>query len=110
MDVKNAPDRYAETAGLRALDLTAIDRSRALLMEGRVAYEFRTTVVRGLHTRESLMDAARWIEGAADWYLQQYRSSGEILSASGLDAFGEDEMRAFAEEACAFVPTHVRGI
>ena len=42
--------------------------------------------------------------------LQQYRSSGEILSASGLDAFGEDEMRAFAEQACAFVPTHVRGI
>ncbi len=110
MDIKNAPARYAETVGLRALDLKAIDRSRALLAEGKVDYEFRTTVVRGLHTRESLMDAARWIEGSAAWYLQQYRSSGEILSASGLDAFGEDEMRSFAEEACAFVPTHVRGI
>ena len=110
MDVKNAPDRYAETVGLTAMDLTAIDRSRALLMEGKVDYEFRTTVVKGLHTKESLLDAARWIEGAKAWYLQQYRSSGEILNDFGLDAFEETEMRAFADSAAPYVPTQVRGI
>ena len=110
MDIKNAPGRYAETAGLTALDLTQIDRSRKLLMEGKVPYEFRTTVVKGLHTRESLMDCARWIEGAQAWFLQQYRSSGEILNDFGLDAFDEKEMQRFATAACAFVPTQVRGI
>ena len=110
MDIKNAPDHYAETVGLRALDLTAIERSRALLMEGRVEYEFRTTVVKGLHTMQTLMDAAKWIEGARAWYLQQYRSSGEILDAFGLDAYQETDMQAFAKEACAYVPTHVRGL
>lgn len=110
MDVKNAPDRYAETVGLTAMDLTAIDRSRSLLMEGKVDYEFRTTVVKGLHTKESLLDAARWIEGAKAWYLQQYRSSGEILNDFGLDAFEETEMRAFADAAAPYVPTQVRGI
>ena len=110
MDIKNAPDRYAETVGLRALDLTAIERSRALLMQGHVGYEFRTTVVKGLHTMETLMEAAKWIEGARAWYLQQYRSSGEILDAFGLDAFEEADMQAFAKAACAYVPTQVRGL
>ncbi len=110
MDIKNAPSLYAATAGLHALDISAVDRSRSLLLEGRVPYEFRTTVVRGLHTRESLLEAAEWIAGASAWFLQQYRSSGEILSASGLDAFSDAEMRAFADEASAIVPTQVRGI
>ena len=110
MDIKNAPELYAQTTGLRALDLSAIDRSRMLLMEGKADYEFRTTVVKGLHTEESLLETARWIEGAKAWYLQQYRSSGEILSASGLDAFDENDMRAFAAAAQAYVPTQVRGI
>lgn len=110
MDIKNAPDLYAATVGLKALDLSAINRSRALLMEAKVAYEFRTTVVKGLHTKESLLEAARWIEGAHAWYLQQYRSSGEILSASGLDSFDENDMHAFAAAAEAYVPTQVRGL
>jgi len=110
MDIKNAPDRYAETAGLTAMDLTAIDRSRALLMERKVDYEFRTTVVKGLHTQESLLNAARWIEGAKVWYLQQYRTSGEILNDFGLSSFDEKEMRAFADAAAPYVPTQVRGI
>ena len=110
MDIKNAPEKYAETAGVSALDLAAIERSRALLMEGRVEYEFRTTVVKGLHDRQSLLKAAQWIKGAKCWYLQQYRDSGEILNVSGLAAFEENEMQGFAKAACDFVPTRVRGI
>lgn len=110
MDIKNAPALYAETAGVSALDLDAIDRSREILMEGRVDYEFRTTVVKGLHTAESLLAAAKWIEGASAWYLQQYRDSGEILSASGLGSFDKNEMHAFAASAEKYVPTFVRGL
>ena len=50
MDLKNAPRKYAQTAGLARLDLKPIERSVALLLSGRVGYEFRTTVVRQLHT------------------------------------------------------------
>ncbi len=110
MDIKNAPELYAKTVGLNALDLSAIDRSRKILMEGNTEYEFRTTVVKGLHTAESLLNAARWIEGAKAWFLQQYRASGEILCASGLDSFDEKDMHAFAAAAEVFVPTHVRGL
>ena len=41
MDIKNSPDRYAQTCGLETLDLGPVRESAALLMEGRVPYEFR---------------------------------------------------------------------
>lgn len=45
MDIKNDPARYAATCGKKEMDLTPIRESVALLLEGRVPYEFRTTVV-----------------------------------------------------------------
>ncbi len=111
MDIKNAPDLYAATAGLRALDLSAIARSKELLLEGRVDYEFRTTVVKGLHTRESLLEAARWIEGAKEYYLQQYRDSGNLIRPDGLGAFSNEEMHALCEAVAEILPTvRLRGV
>lgn len=111
MDIKNSPARYAETVGLAAVDMTAIERSKAFLLEGRVDCEFRTTVAKGLHTRESLLDAARWIAGAREYYLQQYRDSGNVLNAAGLGAYTEPEMRALAAAVAEIIPTvQLRGI
>lgn len=111
MDVKNSPDLYAKTVGMRLLDIAAIERSKNYLLEGHVDCEFRTTVVRGLHTPESLTDAARWIAGAGEYYLQQYRDSGDLIAAGGLAAFSDDEMRAFAEMLRPIVPTvALRGV
>ena len=63
------------------------------------------------HTEESLLDAARWIEGAKEYYLQQYKDSGAILDAEGLAAFDADEMRALADAVRTVVPTvQVRGV
>ena len=111
MDIKNAPDLYAATAGLRALDLSAIDRSRKLLLEGALPYEFRTTVVKGLHTRESLVEAARWIEGAREYDLQQFRDSGNLIRPDGLEAFSNEEMHALCGAVAEVLPTvRLRGV
>ena len=111
MDVKNAPALYAQTVGLRELDLAPIERSKNFLLEGRVDYEFRTTVVRGLHTAESLCGAAAWIRGAKEYYLQQFKDSGDIIAIEGLGAFSDAEMRALAEQVRPIVPTvKLRGV
>lgn len=111
MDVKNTPLLYGKTVGLGRFDLTPVERCKDYLLEGRVAYEFRTTVVRGLHTAESLMGAARWIEGAREYYLQQYRDSGDVLRPGALGAFSDAEMRGFIEQVRAIVPTaRLRGV
>lgn len=111
MDVKNAPLLYGKTAGLRDFDLTDVERSRDFLLSGRVAYEFRTTVVRGLHTAESLCAAARWIEGAEAYFLQQYRDSGDVLRPDGLGSFTDDEMRALLARVRTVLPAaRLRGV
>lgn len=111
MDVKNSPALYAQTAGIANLDLDAITRSRDLLMQGRVEYEFRTTVVKPLHTAESLRETAKWIEGAKEYYLQQYRDPGCVLNNVGLAPYDEAEMRAFAEAVRPYVPSvQLRGL
>ena len=74
-------------------------------------YEFRTTVVRGLHTAESLVEAAKWIAGAKEYYLQQFKDSGDVIALEGLGAYDEAEMHALAEAVRPFVPSvQVRGV
>ena len=111
MDIKNAPALYAKTVGLERFDLAGVTKSKDFLLEGRVDYEFRTTVVRGLHTEESLLAAAEWIRGAREYYLQQYKDSGAILDAEGLGAFDADEMHRLADAVREIIPTvEVRGV
>ena len=111
MDIKNAPALYAATCGAASPDTAAISRSKDFLLEGTVDYEFRTTVVRGLHTAEGLADAARWIRGAKEYYLQQFKDSGNLLEAEGLGAFDEKEMHALADAVAPWVPAvQVRGV
>ena len=111
MDVKNSPALYAKTVGLPGLDLRPIERSKDFLLEGRVEYEFRTTVVKGLHTEESLCEAAAWIRGAREYYLQQFKDSGELIAGEGLGAFSDEEMRALAKALRPIVPAvRLRGV
>lgn len=110
MDIKNAPDEYDKATGVKS-DMAAITESKDFLLGGDCDYEFRTTVVRGIHTKESLVRAAKWIAGAKEYYLQQFKDSGSILDITGLKAFEKDEMYELAEAVREFVPSvEVRGV
>ena len=111
MDIKNCPERYAETIGLKDFDIAPVERSREFLMNCGIDYEFRTTVVKGIHTEDSLLKAAEWIAGAKEYYLQQFKDSGDVIAIDGLSAFDEKEMLALADAVARFVPSvQVRGV
>ena len=111
MDIKNSPSLYGATVGIAGFDIKAVERSKNFLLEGRVEYEFRTTAVKGLHTEESIAAASKWIEGAAEYYLQQFKDSGELIDSAGLGSFDEDEMKGLLKAAAEFVPAvQLRGI
>lgn len=111
MDIKNAPLLYAKTIDVPKFDLEPIERSKSYLLEGHVEYEFRTTVVYGLHTEENLCAAARWIEGAREYYLQQYQDSGDLISPYGLEAFTDEEMHGLLEKVREIIPAaQLRGL
>ncbi|NTW15649.1 MAG: anaerobic ribonucleoside-triphosphate reductase activating protein [Candidatus Moranbacteria bacterium] len=72
MDIKNGIDRYAETVRV-PVDESKIRESIRLIMESGIPYEFRTTVVPGIHTDDDFDGIADLIEGADAYYLQEFR-------------------------------------
>ena len=111
MDIKNSPELYAGTTGCETLNMAEINKSREFLLSGAVDYEFRTTVVKGLHTEASLVSAAKRISGAKEYYLQQFKDSGDVLDIGTLCAFDEREMHALCESVRRYVPAaQVRGV
>lgn len=79
MDIKNSPEGYPETVGIGGYDITKIKESIAFLLEGNVDYEFRTTVVRELHSVFSIEGIGKMIEGAKRHYIQAFVDSGELI-------------------------------
>lgn len=111
MDVKNSPDEYERAIGVCGIDFSKIEYSKSLIMSSGIDYEFRTTVVKGIHTEKSLTDLAKWIEGAKEYYLQQYKDSGNILSGNGLSEFSKTEMEHLADAVRPLVPSvKLRGV
>ena len=92
MDIKNTKEKYALTTGLdESFDISIIERSIDVIMKKAPDYEFRTTVVRELHTPEDLVAISEWITDAKNYFLQKYVDSGDIL-AEGFSAYSDGEM------------------
>ena len=91
MDVKAPLDgeKYAEAAGVDVESLLEkIKESINFLLSGTVDYEFRTTVVPGIHTKEDIERIAENITGAKKYALQKFES-GKCLDP----AFDELKMQ-----------------
>ena len=110
MDIKNSPDRYAETAGLEVLDLGPVNDSIALLMGGTVDYEFRTTAVAELHDDRSFEQIGKWIRGAKQYFIQRF-TDRDTVPFEGLHAPTEEQMKHWTEIVRPFVPAvALRGV
>lgn len=110
MDIKSSPDCYAETVGLPNFDFDNVRKSIDILLAEPVDYEFRTTVVKGLHNKDILRDAAQSIYGAKRYFLQKFVDSGNLIG-EGLSAFSDDEMRDFLDIVSKYVKTAaLRGV
>jgi len=75
MDIK-APlnfDAYKESARIKSKELfDRVRESLSLIIDSEIDYEFRTTVVPGLHSQEDILQIAREIEGAKKYALQNF--------------------------------------
>ena len=110
VDVKNSPEKYAETVGLDSIDLSEWNRTVAFLLQGKVDYEFRTTVVAEFHTVDSIEAAARKIRGAKRYFLQNFVDSGKLIGGDMHAVKREilEEMRLAAQKYVE--KTEVRGV
>lgn len=110
MDIKNCREKYGITAGKIPFDLSPIEESIRLLMSGNTSYEFRTTVVRGIHTANDIAALGAWIAGADRYFLQGFVDSGSLIGG-GFEAFSPEEMHRFLDTVRQYIPNaQLRGI
>lgn len=110
MDIKSSPEGYSQATGIDCLDLTPIRETVRFLMEGHVPYEFRTTVVKELHNRETFEAIGQWIGGCAAYYLQAYKDSDTVIRR-GFHANTKEELEAYRKLLLKTIPmVGIRGI
>ena len=104
MDIKGSRRGYYTAAGIEdPLLLSLVKHSVHILKEGRVDYEFRTTLVRELHAIEDFHDVGEWLQGDSKYYLQTYRNEGDLL-VGGFTAFTPDETKKILEIVKNYLP------
>ncbi len=107
MDIKNAPSRYADTAGVPGMKLDKIEKSIRLLLSGAVDCEFRTTVADELHDEAAMGEIGEWLTALdphhkiSRFFLQPYVDRESVLVA-GLHAPDAEKLRKMAEKLAPF--------
>ena len=110
VDIKNSPEKYGKTVGVENCDITPIQKTVDLLKEGRVPYEFRTTVVKELHEAADFEAIGKWLEGVPRYFLQQFVDSGDVLR-EGMSAYSAEEMEVFLGTVKNYIPSaELRGV
>lgn len=78
MDIKNSLKKYQKTTGVFR-DTKRIQLSIDLIRNSGIDYEFRTTVVPGLHTKKDFLEIGKLLKGSRRYFLQKYEDKGKIL-------------------------------
>jgi len=81
MDVKTSREKYRVAAGVR-VPVERIEQTVRLIRECAPAYEFRTTVVPGVVSKEDVLAIGEWLQGSACFYLQQFKPMSSLINAS----------------------------
>ncbi len=110
MDIKNSPQKYPMTAGCESVDIDSVKKSVALLEENGIDHEFRTTVVRELHTEEDMKEIGKWLSGTKKYFLQGFIDSGDLIGQN-YSAYSPAEMAKMLDIIRLSVPSaSLRGI
>ena len=109
MDIKAPIYNYDKVCGA-LVDIEKIKESVEFLKEKSVPYEFRTTVVKELHSKEDIIEIGKWLVGAENYYLQNYQETDKNLS-HGFSSMDEAKLMELKEELKNYVKNvKVRGV
>ncbi len=109
MDIKNCPDRYAQTCGGPDI-LAKVEECLEILRAGNVEYELRTTCVKPFHDETALEAMGKWLCGTKNYYLQNFVDSGDLIG-SEVSGFTKEEMEALRQAVLPHIPTALlRGV
>lgn len=108
MDVKNCPSEYIKTCGTADMTIFDIQDSIKLLKKWNGQYEFRTTVVKELHSANTLSNMAKWLQRmfgkfeVPKLYLQKFVKSDTVVYE--LTPPSDSEMELYKTIVSKYVP------
>ncbi len=80
MDIKASKKKYEKLTNVK-VNIKKIEESINLLQNSKIDYEFRTTFVPKLLTKDDIIDIAKWLNGSKKFYLQQFKPNSPLISA-----------------------------
>jgi len=110
MDIKNCKEKYAQTAGIDNRFMERIEKSVDILMQKRVDFEFRTTVVKQFHTVEDMIKLSEWIKGDEKYFIQAFKNSGDLIDPN-MESIEYDDYQRFLDAIKPQLPnSSIRGL
>lgn len=94
MDIKSSPENYARTAGVKELDMGLIRESVDFIRSCGLDYEFRTTVVRELHSSGDFLSIGEWLKCCKAYFLQSYVESEGVICKE-FSSYSKEELEEF---------------
>ena len=96
MDIKNTFDKYEETIGCKT-NIDNIKKSIDIIESSNIDYEFRTTIVKELHTFDDIKGIINMIDKKSKYYIQNFRNSDGVLNKN-LNGFTKEELENLQKE------------
>lgn len=73
MDIKTSLPRYKEIIKTD-FSMEEIEKSKEIIQNSGLPYEFRTTAVKGKHTKEIFEEIGEWLKGTEAYFIQNFRN------------------------------------
>jgi pyruvate formate lyase activating enzyme len=94
MDIKNPFSKYEFITWVKE-DTNKYLESIEIIMNSDVNYEFRTTVIKWIHTNDDIEEIVRLIKWAKNYYLQNFRSGNTLKKDFEWKPFNVSELKEF---------------
>ena len=95
MDIKTSLPRYKEIVKTD-FSVEEIKKSKDIIQNSGLPYEFRTTAVKGKHTREIFEEIGWWLKGAEAYSIQNFRNKKTLAEEyKKEEGFSEHELAEF---------------
>lgn len=110
MDVKAGRSNYSNVSGVPDLDINNINETISCIENSGIAYEFRTTIVKELHTEQDFYEIREMLSSKSPYYIQSFKDSGNIFTP-GLSSCSKETLEHYLSLVKEKIPSSfLRGI
>jgi len=105
VDLKHSMYKYDDAVGIHqnAWFYESFQSLLQTLLESNIDYEYRTTIIKGMHTVDDVSHMTHYIRGAKNYYLQNYIWGNTLDPDFGWQPFSEEELQEFKQVALKYV-------